>query len=275
MSDVSADPITTGHRALAGVGAPTPKAAIVLGSGLGAFADGLSDRIELPFAEVPGMASSSVAGHAGRFVFGRVDTHPVVVMQGRLHLYEGHTPQRVVLGTRLMLSLGVRTLVLTNAAGGIHRDFEQGDLMVIADHLNLTGQSCLTGPNDERLGPRFVDMSEVYDAPLRARAHAVAAELGLPALREGVYAGLLGPAYETPAEIRMLRTLGADAVGMSTVLEAMAARHMGARCLGLSCITNLAAGISATPLDHAEVQDTAKRVEQTFTALLRGLIKEL
>ena len=251
-----------------------PAVGLVLGSGLGAFADSLSERTVVPYARIRGMASSAVEGHAGNLVLGKVDGVPVVAMQGRVHLYEGHSPGDVVFGTRLLVHLGASAVIVTNAAGGVATSFAAGDLMLIEDHLNLTGQSCLVGPNEDALGPRFPDMTTAYDAELRGMAIEVATGLGFE-LRRGVYAGLLGPTYETPAEIRMLRTLGADAVGMSTVLEVIAARHMGARCLGISCITNLAAGLSTGPLSHAEVKETADRVKDRFTALLRGVLVRL
>ena len=249
-----------------------PTVGLVLGSGLGEFAEELEDRCAAPFAELPHMACSGVAGHRGRFVMGTLAGVPVCAMQGRVHLYEGHAPSDVVRGVRAMIALGAKTIVLTNAAGGIRKDLDPGDLMLIEDHLNLTGQSPLTGPNDDALGPRFPALSDAYDPELRALAQGVAKAHRIK-LRSGVYAGLLGPAYETPAEVRMLRGLGADAVGMSTVLETIAARHMGARVLGISCVTNVAAGLSDTPPDHAEVQATAKVAEKRFRALLAGVIK--
>ena len=256
------------HRDLA------PKVGLVLGSGLGDYADTLADPLRLPYEHVPGMPRSRVEGHAGNLVLGKVHGLPVVAMQGRVHLYEGHSPADVVFGARLMIALGARTLVITNAAGGCGDGFQAGDLMVIDDHLNLTGKSPLTGENDAALGVRFPDLSEAYDAGLRTLADRVATAQGF-ALRHGVYAGNLGPAYETPAEVRMAKTLGAHAVGMSTVLEVIAARHMGARVLGLSCITNLAAGISKSALSHAEVTDTANRVKGRFTHLVDGILTEL
>lgn len=250
-----------------------PDFAIVLGSGLGALADELGEARSVDYARVPGMPSPGVAGHSGRFVLGRLEGKRVVAMQGRVHLYEGHSPQTVVLGVRLMLKLGAPRVLLTNAAGGISPQLCPGDLMLIEDQINLTGRNCLEGPNDEALGPRFPDMTEVYDASLRALARHCAQRAGRP-LKSGVYAGLLGPNYETPAEIRMLATLGADAVGMSTVLEAIATRHMGAKCLGISCITNMAAGISNNRLDHREVEATAQQAHARFSQLLRAIIRE-
>jgi purine-nucleoside phosphorylase len=251
-----------------------PRVGIVLGSGLGALADDLAGRTAIAYSSIDGMPVSKVAGHAGNLVFGRIEAVPVVAMQGRVHLYEGHPACDVVFGARLMIALGARTVVITNAAGGIDPSFVPGDLMIIDDHLNLTGTSCLVGANDESMGPRFPDMTQAYDAELRTRAGDVARTLGFEA-KHGVYAGLLGPTYETPAEVRMLRTLGANAVGMSTVLETVAARHMGARVLGISCITNLAAGLGSGLLTHDEVKETADRVRDRFVGLVRGVVAGL
>lgn len=251
-----------------------PRVALVLGSGLGAWADEIDDAVRIPYEEIPGIPSSKVVGHAGQLVLGTKVGVPVVAMQGRAHLYEGHSAQEIVFGTRLMLTLGADTLFITNAAGGIDPKFSPGDLMLIEDHLNLTSDNCLCGPNDDSLGPRFPDMTQAYDRELGALADEVAAADGYK-LQRGVYAGLLGPTYETPAEIRMLQTLGANAVGMSTVLEVIAARHLGARVLGVSCITNLAAGISETELSHDEVKETAERVRDRFVGLLSGVLAKL
>lgn len=251
-----------------------PQLALVLGSGLGSLADDIEGGASVDYHELPGMKAAAVVGHAGRFRAGRLFGRSVIAMQGRVHLYEGHSPAHVVMGVRLMLQLGARTLLVSNAAGGIREDLTPGTLMVIDDHINLTGQSCLQGPNDPALGPRFPDMSEAYDLQLRACAQRVATRARVP-IAAGVYAGLLGPSYETPAEIRMLRGLGADAVGMSTVLEVIAARHMGARVLGISCITNLAAGISKKPLSHAEVEHTARESRDRFSRLIEGIVTEL
>ncbi len=251
-----------------------PRLALVLGSGLGSFADSLDKKVVVPFAEIPGMPQSGVQGHAGNMVFGTCGAVPVVAMQGRVHVYEGHTPEDAVFGLRVMIRLGATEVILTNAAGGANPALEAGDLMLIEDQLNLTGLSPLSGPNVEAFGPRFPDMSEAYSLALLACAEAASAKLGV-ALRRGVYAGLLGPQYETPSEVRMLHRLGADAVGMSTVLETLAARHMGARVLGISCITNKGAGLSKTHLSHAEVQETANRVRTQFESLLRGVIGEI
>ncbi len=252
----------------------SPRVALVLGSGLGSFAESLEKKRVIPYAEITGMPVSNVIGHAGNLVMGEVAGMTVAAMQGRVHLYEGHSASEVVFGVRLMRHLGADTLIITNAAGGCGESLSPGDLMVIDDHINMTGTSCLLGPNEADLGERFPDMSEAYDRQLRVLADHVATQQGF-SLAHGVYAGLLGPSYETPAEIRMLCRLGADAVGMSTVLEVIAAKHMGMRVLGVSCITNLAAGISATPLSHDEVTETATRVRAKFEGLLRGVLVKL
>ncbi|PRQ04376.1 Purine nucleoside phosphorylase 1 [Enhygromyxa salina] len=249
----------------------TPKVALVLGSGLGSFADTLAAKTVVPFGEIRHMPVSKVVGHAGNLVVGEAAGMPVVAMQGRVHLYEGHPVVDVVFGLRLMLRMGAEVVVITNAAGGCGDGMEAGDLMLITDHLNLTGQNPLIGLNEPELGVRFPDMTQAYDPELGALAKQTAAAGGF-SLREGVYAGLLGPTYETPAEVQMLRGLGAHAVGMSTVLEVIAARHMGARVLGISCITNKAAGISDQPLSHDEVTETATRVRGQFIGLLEGVL---
>lgn len=248
--------------------------AMVLGSGLGDYANTLDGAHAIPYGEIPHMPLSSVSGHAGNLVTGRRAGKRIVAMQGRTHLYEGNSPNEVAFGVRLMAMLGARTLIVTNAAGGIAPELEAGDLMAITDQLNLTGTSSLIGPSEELRGPRFVDMTTAYDPNLIETASGVAAELGFE-LKRGIYAGLLGPSYETPAEVRMLRMLGADAVGMSTVLEVLAARHMGLRILGISCISNLAAGISKGPLSHEEVEETAGRVRSRFESLLSGVLESL
>lgn len=248
-----------------------PTVAIVLGSGLGAFADTLTDAVALPYGEIPHWPASTVVGHAGKLVVGEVAGKRIAALAGRAHFYEGHPLSTVVFSTRVMGRLGVRQLVLTNAAGGINTSFAQGALMVLDDHINLIGTNPLVGPNDERFGPRFPDMSEVYSRRLRGIAAAAAAGAGI-SLEHGVYAALHGPSYETPAEIRYLRAIGADAVGMSTVPEAIAARHMGMEVLGISCITNMAAGVLPQPLVHDEVMATAARVRGAFVALLEGII---
>ena len=248
-----------------------PRVGLVLGSGLGAFADTLEGLTKIPYTELPHMPPPAVAGHAGNLCFGRSSGVPVVCMQGRAHLYEGHTVDRVVQGVRTMARLGVSAVLLTNAAGGLEPSWAVGDLMLVTDHVNLTGVSPLVGPNDEKVGPRFPDMSEAYDPHLRASLRAVAADAGI-GLREGVYIALLGPSYETPAEVRMLRSFGGQAVGMSTALETIALRHMGVRVGALSCITNLAAGIGKQHLDHAEVEETARSRREALVTLLRGWI---
>ena len=250
-----------------------PDVALVLGSGLGGFADHLDSAVSLAYHEIPGQPTSGISGHAGKLVAGTVGDKRIVAMQGRVHLYEGRSPGDVVFGVRLMAKLGAKTLIVTNAAGGIDSSFAAGDLMLITDQLNLTGQS-LTEAHDDSFGPRFIDMTRAFDRDLIELADRTATSLGFD-LQRGVYAGLLGPAYETPAEVRMLRTLGADAVGMSTVLEVMAARQMGLRVLGISCIANLAAGMSPTPLTHEEVKEAAARVQPRFVQLLSGIVEGL
>jgi purine-nucleoside phosphorylase len=252
--------------------APAPSVGVVLGSGLGAWGDTLQGLVRVPYAEIPHMPRSSVMGHAGNLCLGRAGGVPVACLQGRVHLYEGHDPDRVVFGVRLLAQLGCRAVLLTNAAGGLDPAFAPGDLMLISDHLNLMFKNPLIGPNHDALGPRFPDMTEAYDPGLRRAAREAAAETGVR-LHEGVYAGLLGPTYETPAEIRMLRTMGASAVGMSTVPEVIALRHLGVRAAAISCITNLAAGLSPTKLDHSEVEATARRTREAFTSLLSAWVK--
>jgi purine-nucleoside phosphorylase len=248
-----------------------PRVGVVLGSGLGAFADTLRDLVKIPYREVPHIPPPKVIGHAGNLCFGNVDDVPVVCMQGRVHLYEGHPIWQVVHGVRAMARLGVSSVLVTNAAGGLEAGWSAGDLMIVTDHLNLMYHHPLIGPNEEALGTRFPDMTNAYDATLRAKLAAVSAAEKLP-LREGVYAGLLGPSYETPAEIRMLRVLGAQAVGMSTVPEVIALRHMRVPVAALSCITNMAAGLGKGELDHAEVEATAKTRREDLQRLLRGWI---
>ncbi len=243
-----------------------PAVGMVLGSGLGALAGNLAAAVAIPYGEIPEFPASTVAGHEGRLVLGTLGGVPVAVLQGRVHLYEGCSPEDVTFGVRLLSALGVRSLLLTNAAGGIAPGLSPGDLVRITDHLNLTGHNPLTGPNDDRLGPRFPDMSEAYDRRLGSLLADCAARLGVP-LGQGVYAGLAGPSYETPAEIRMLRTLGADLVGMSTVLETVAARHAGVRVAALSVVTNLAAGVSPSPLSHAEVLAAGSRAQSLLGRL--------
>lgn len=250
------------------------RVALVLGSGLGALADELTDAAALPYAEIPGFARSTVEGHAGRLVLGQLGELPVAAMQGRFHYYEGYPLEEVTFPIRTLALMGVKSLVLTNAAGGINVSFDQGSLMLINDHLNLLGANPLRGANDARFGPRFPDMTEVYDREYQELAIREAHAMGIE-LRRGVYAALPGPCYETPAEVRMLRALGADAVGMSTVPESIVARHMGLRVLGISCITNLAAGVIDRPVNHEEVIETGERVRDTFAQLLRRIVPKL
>jgi purine-nucleoside phosphorylase len=251
-----------------------PTVGLILGSGLGDYATTLGDAVAVDYGAIPGFPISRVPGHAGRLWCGALGDRQVVAMQGRVHHYEGWSLGEVVFPARVLVALGCRTLVITNAAGGINRAYRPGDLVVIRDHLNLAGHNPLRGDNDARLGPRFPDMTEAYAPALRAHAVRCGAELDL-SLSEGVYAWLSGPSYETPAEIRMLATLGADLCGMSTIPEVIAAHHMGARCLGISCVTNLAAGISPAKLDHAEVTEVATRIRRTFTDLLTRIITTL
>jgi purine-nucleoside phosphorylase len=251
-----------------------PQIAVVLGSGLGDFADALGDSVTIPYGEIPHWPVSDVMGHAGQLVVGSLGGKRIAALSGRTHFYEGRGLGAVVFGVRTMGRLGVRHIIFTNAAGGINTGFAQGALMVIDDHINLIGTNPLVGPNDERFGARFPDMSEVYSARLRAIADTAAAEENIR-LFHGIYVAVHGPSYETPAEIRFLRSIGADAVGMSTVPEAIAARHMGLEVLGISCITNMAAGILPQPLVHEEVMATARRVRGAFSALLGGVIERL
>jgi purine-nucleoside phosphorylase len=251
-----------------------PTVGVVLGSGLGGFADAVEGAVEIPYEEIPGWPRSTAVGHAGTLVLGIFGGVQVAVMNGRSHLYEGHPASRVVFGVRVLGRLGVRTLVLTNASGAVDVSLAPGQLVLVADHLNLQGASPLVGPNDDELGPRFPDMSDAYDPELRRAARECAARLGLD-LPERVYVAWLGPAFETPAEIRMLRALGADLVGMSTVPEVLAARHMGMRCLAVSCVTNMAAGVLPEPIDHERVLEIGARAAGTLTTLLRELVPTL
>jgi len=254
--------------------AATPEIAIVLGSGLGAFADRLEDTVVLEYTAIPHWPASKVIGHAGRLVIGRVGGRQIAVLSGRAHFYEGHPLTTVTFATRVLGSLGVRTLILTNAAGGINTTFSPGTLMVIDDHINLMGSNPLVGSNEDRFGVRFPDMTEVYSLRLRTIADQASSAAGVP-VRHGVYVALYGPSYETPAEIRFLRTIGADAVGMSTAPEAIVARHMGVEVLGISCITNPAAGVLPAPLDHDEVMEVARRVGAQFIRLLEEIVARL
>jgi len=247
---------------------------VILGSGLGSFADTLENRVERPYSDIPGWPVSTAAGHAGKLVTGRLDGIDLIVAAGRAHLYEGYTAQEVAYPIREMLWRGMRALVITNAAGGINVSYKPGDLVLISDHINLMGVNPLTGLNDESFGPRFPDMSEPYSREYREIARQAAAVLGLT-LNEGVYAALPGPSYETPAEIRYLRTIGADLVGMSTVPEVIAANHMGIKVLGISCVTNMAAGILPQKLSHADVLETGERVKDKLGTLLRAVLARL
>ena len=251
-----------------------PQIALVLGSGLGAFADEFEHATKIPYAEIPHFPKSTAIGHAGQLVLGTVGEIPVAGMQGRVHLYEGYSAKEVAFPIRVFARMGVKAVILTNAAGGIKREFVQGQLVVIKDHINLQGVSPLTGPNDERFGPRFPDMTVAYDRRFREMTVGEGNRKHI-GLYEGIYAALPGPSYETPAEIRYLRTIGADLVGMSTVPEVIAARHSGIRVLGISCVTNAAAGILDQPLDHKEVLETAERVKTQFIALLKAVIPRI
>jgi purine-nucleoside phosphorylase len=247
---------------------------VVLGSGLGAFADTLDDRTETSYELIPGWPRSTAVGHAGKLVTGKICETEVAVLAGRAHLYEGYSAAQVTFGIRELARRGVRGLVLTNAAGGVNLSYRPGDLVMISDHINLTGVSPLTGPNDDSLGPRFPDMSEAYSRAYREITRAAAAELGI-SLGEGVYAALPGPSYETPAEIRYLRIIGADLVGMSTALETIAANHAGMQVLAISCVTNMAAGILPVKLVHEEVLEAGARVRDTLVSLLRTVLPRL
>lgn len=255
-------------------GAGTPDIGLILGSGLGILADLIKDGISIPYHDIPHFPVSTVEGHEGELLIGTIEGRKVVMMKGRFHMYEGYGPETTAFPVRVMKELGVKSLLVTNAAGGVNTGYTPGDLMLLTDHLNLTGRNPLIGPNDPELGVRFPDMSEPYSRRLLQAARDVAKEQNFT-FREGVYAGLLGPTYETPAEIVMLRRLGADAVGMSTVSETIVARHAGIEVLGISCITNMAAGILNQPLSHDEVMETAERVRETFLGLVLALIPKM
>ncbi|OAZ48523.1 purine-nucleoside phosphorylase [Paenibacillus polymyxa] len=258
-------------RAKSGI---TPEIGLILGSGLGILADLIQDGVSIPYHDIPHFPVSTVEGHEGELLLGTIEGRAVVMMKGRFHMYEGYGPQLTAFPVRVMKQLGIQSLLVTNAAGGVNTSYKAGDLMVISDHLNLTGQNPLIGPNDAALGVRFPDMSEAYSRRLREIAKQTATQQGF-SLQEGVYAGLLGPNYETPAEIVMLRTLGADAVGMSTVSEVIVARHAGIEVLGFSCITNMAAGILDQPLSHGEVMETAEKVREQFLKLVLAIIPQM
>ena len=251
-----------------------PVLGLILGSGLGPYADTFRNRTVVPFEDLPNFPRSTVLGHSGNLVIGEAEGIPAVALQGRVHYYEGYSMAEVTYPMRVLGCLGIKQLIVTNAAGGINVNYRPGDLMLITDHINLMGTNPLIGPNLEELGVRFPDMSEAYDSAMRCTALDIAAQRGI-ALREGVYVGLTGPSYETPAEIRMCRALGGDAVGMSTVPEVIVANHMGIRVLGISCITNMAAGILPQKLTHQEVIDTTESVKERFISLLSGIIPAL
>ncbi|WP_129727089.1 MULTISPECIES: purine-nucleoside phosphorylase [Bacillaceae] len=254
--------------------ASTPKIGLILGSGLGVLADEIEHAVKIPYSEIPEFPVSTVEGHAGQLVFGTLHGVSVAAMQGRFHYYEGYDMHKVTFPVRVMKALGVETVIVTNAAGGVNMDFEPGDLMLISDHINFIGNHPLIGPNDAKLGVRFPDMSEAYCKKLRRVAKDVAERLNIR-VQEGVYVAMSGPTYETPAEIRMLRTLGGDAVGMSTVPEVIVARHAGLQVLGISCISNMAAGILDQPLNHEEVIETTERVKANFLSLVKEIVSEL
>jgi purine-nucleoside phosphorylase len=262
------------ERAVRARSALEPRVGIVLGSGLGSLADQLADAVAIPFADLPGWPRATAPGHAGRLLLGRLAGEAVACLQGRLHMYEGHGPRLVVEPVLLMRHLGAQVLVLTNAAGGVNGSYPAGTLMLIADHLNLTGRNPLTGPNDDSLGPRFPDLVDAWSPRLRALMRQAAAEEGIQ-LAEGTYAGLTGPSYETPAEIRMLRTLGADAVGMSTVMEAIASRWAGLELVGVSLVTNPGAGVTGEPVTHEEVLAAAAEAGPRFTRLITRFVRLL
>ncbi len=260
-------------RFLGGATELRPRIGLVLSAGFGAFAKDLAGATRIPFGQIPHFPLPKVAGHAGELVFGRCQGTPLAVLSGRAHFYEGHTLEQVVLPVRTLGRLGVKSLILTNAAGAVNVNYKPGDLMIIEDHINLMGVNPLVGPNEDALGPRFPDMSEAYDAALRAVAEKACWKVGVQS-RKGVYLAVSGPSYETPAEIRMARSLGADAIGMSTVPETIAARHMGLRVLGLSCLTNMAAGVVKKKLDHREVLEVAARAQSALTDVLAAIVKE-
>jgi purine-nucleoside phosphorylase len=251
-----------------------PAIGLVLGSGLGAFADALEHWTDIPYAQIPGWPHSTAVGHAGKLIIGKLGSLDLAVMAGRAHLYEGYTAEQVTFGVRVLASLGVRAMVFTNAAGGINMALQRGGLVLTSDHINLQGANPLVGPNDDSLGPRFPDMSDAYTQAYRDIARRVAAELAIP-VSEGVYAAMLGPSYETPAEIRFLRTIGADVVGMSTVPEVIVASHMGMKVLAISCVTNMAAGILPQKINHEEVLETGAMVRDTLVKFLKALLPRL
>jgi len=274
MHTLTAKQIKEAARYIEGKTMTKPEIGLIMGSGLGVLGDYIENASTIPYDDIPHFPVSTVEGHAGELLIGSFAGRQVVLMRGRFHMYEGYGPELTAFPVRVMKELGASSLLVTNAAGGVNLGYEAGNLMLISDHLNLTGKNPLIGPNDNELGVRFPDMSEAYSKRLRSIAKKIAEEQGIT-LREGIYAGLLGPTYETPAEIKMLRTLGADAVGMSTVAEVIAARHAGMEVVGISCISNMAAGILDQPLSHAEVIETTERVKNQFLALVNSLIGQI
>jgi purine-nucleoside phosphorylase len=252
----------------------TPEIGLILGSGLGVLADEIENPVRIPYSDIPEFPVSTVEGHAGQLVLGDLAGKKVVAMQGRFHYYEGYSMEKVTFPVRVMKLLGIEKLIVTNAAGGVNEEFEPGDLMIITDHINYTGTNPLIGANDERFGPRFPDMSEAYNKELNAKAKEIAANLGI-LVKEGVYVGFSGPTYETPAEIRFTRSMGGDAVGMSTVPEVIVARHSGIKVLGISCITNMASGILDQPLSHDEVIETTEKVKSSFLRFVKEIVNQL
>jgi purine-nucleoside phosphorylase len=265
--------IQTAAQFLKGKYEKTPKIGLILGSGLGVLADEIEQPVKIAYNDIPDFPVSTVEGHAGQLVFGRIHEIEVVAMQGRFHFYEGYSFDKVTFPVRVMKELGVEILIVTNAAGGVNESFSPGDLMIITDHINNMGTNPLIGPNDSRLGVRFPDMSEAYNKELRVLAKQISEQLNI-STQEGVYVGNTGPTYETPAEVRMIRTLGGDAVGMSTVPEVIVARHAGMKVMGISCISNMAAGILDQPLNHEEVIETTERVKANFLGFVKELIKQ-
>ncbi|MCA0985865.1 purine-nucleoside phosphorylase [Guptibacillus algicola] len=251
-----------------------PEIGLILGSGLGVLAEEIENPVKIAYSDIPNFPVSTVAGHAGQFVFGKLNGKNVAAMQGRFHYYEGYEMDKVTFPVRVMRELGIEKIIVTNAAGGVNEEFEPGDLMVLSDHINNFGANPLIGPNSEEFGPRFPDMSTAYSKDLQKLAHETATELGMK-LQSGVYVGNTGPTYETPAEVRMLRTLGGDAVGMSTVPEVIVARHAGMEVLGISCISNMAAGILDQPLHHGEVIETTEKVKANFLLLVKNIVEKM
>ncbi len=274
MNQMTVSQIREAAAYIASVAPQNPEIGLIMGSGLGVLGDYIEEATVIPYDDIPHFPVSTVEGHAGELMVGKLAGRTVVLMRGRFHMYEGYGPELTAFPVRVMKELGVKQLVVTNAAGGINTGYQPGDLMIITDHINLTGRNPLIGPNDEELGPRFPDMSEAYSRRLGAIAKTEAAKLGFE-LREGVYVGVLGPSYETPAEIRMMRTMGADAVGMSTIAEVIAARHSGIEVLGISCISNMASGILDQPLSHQEVMETTEKVKSQFLGLVLAVIPSL